>query len=856
MSGAINVSEVIVICFAIMIGGFSLVDISPKGKAFTAAVATAQKIYSTIDRTSPINPDSNEGEKLPHLKGTVELRNIRHIYPSRPEVVVIEDMSLSIPAGQITAIVGTSGSGKSTIVSLVERFYDPIRGQVLIDGVDIRTLNVRWLRQHISLVQQEPILFSTSIENNIRYGLFNTELESINEEDRIKELIVDAAKMANAHDFITALPEGYDTIVGERGCLLSGGQKQRIAIARAVISDPRILLLDEATSALDTKSEGVVQAALDRVARGRTIITIAHRLSTVKAADNIVVISQGRIIDQGKHDELLEKKGAFYNLVEAQKITMRQKERAKVEGEASILDEKSEAAGTTTPSKEKSGALENDTNDDNAWTNLRPTPSGQSASSKYSIWTLIKVVAKFNVQEWPLMTFGFFCCIIAGGINTTQAVLFVKSVISMSLPVSMYRELRSDIDFWCWMYFMHAILYLLSVSGQGAALGWCSENLIHRARNQTFRTILRQEIGFFDREENAVGALTSFLSTETTHLAGLSGATLGTLVMVSTTLIASITLAISIGWKVGLVCTATIPVWLMCGFLRIWMLAQFQAKAKKAYESSASYASEATSAIRTVASLTMERNIWKHYHEQLVAQGQKSLLSILKTSTLYASSQSLMFLCEALGFWYGGTLVANGEYTVFQFFLSFVAIIFAAESSSTFFSFAPDIGKAKHAATRLKELFDRIPEIDTWSQEGKKVSSVEGSIEFRDVHFSYPTRPKQPVLRGLRITVKPGQYVALVGASGCGKSTAIALLERFYDALAGGVYVDGNEVTGLNLVDYRRHLALVSQEPTLYQGTIRENILLGVDGGDEVSDSQVERVCREANIWEFVCSLP
>lgn len=285
------------------------------------------------------------------------------------------------------------------------------------------------------------------------------------------------------------------------------------------------------------------------------------------------------------------------------------------------------------------------------------------------------------------------------------------------------------------------------------------------------------------------------------------------------------------------------------------MLAQFQARAKKAYEGSATYACEATAAIRTVASLTREDDVWEHYHQSLVAQAKKSLMSILKSSALYASSQAFMFLCMALGFWYGGTLIANGEYNMLQFFICFTAIIFGAQSAGTIFSFAPDMGKAKHAANELKTLFDRKPEIDSWSPDGERISDIEGTIEFRDVHFRYPTRPEQPVLRGLNLTVKPGQYVALVGASGCGKSTTVALLERFYDPLVGGVFVDGKEISSLNLNDYRGFLALVSQEPTLYQGSIRENVLLGADK-DDVPDEAIVQACKEANIYDFIVSLP
>lgn len=739
VDGQTTVSDILIILFSVMIGAFQLANVGPNIQAFTTAVAAANKIYSTIDRPSPLDPTAEAGEKPAAVNGTVELINVKHIYPSRPEVCVMEDVNLVVPAGKITALVGASGSGKSTIVGLVERFYDPVGGRILLDGHNIQDLNLRWLRQHISLVSQEPTLFGTTITGNIRHGLIGTKYENVGEEKQ-QELIMEAARMANAHDFITALPEWYETNVGERGFLLSGGQKQRIAIARAIVSDPKILLLDEATSALDTKSEGVVQAALDKAAEGRTTIVIAHRLSTIKNAHNIVVMSHGRIVEQGTHDELLEKQGAYYNLVEAQRIAATNEE--KDPDEVSILDEKDGQLRQTSTS-EKVDAFAQDPDDVNPAAKLTRSHTGKSASSQalqakkqedtrqYSLWTLIKVVTSFNRKEWHLMLFGLFWSIICGGGQPTQAIFFAHSVVALSLPPNQYGQLRSQIDYWTGLYFMLAIVQLIAFASQGIIFAYCSERLIYRVRDQAFRTMLRQEIGFFDKEENSSGALTSFLSTGTTNLAGLSGATLGTLLQVTTTLVAAIIVGISVGWKLGLVTTSTIPILLGCGFFRFWLLQRFEQTSKKAYESSASYACEATSAIRTVASLTREHDVWEHYHEQLVAQARKSLISVLKASTLYAASQSFMFLCMALGFWYGGTLLADGEYNALQFFIVFAAVIFSAQSAGTIFSFAPDMGKAKNAAAELKKLFDRVPLIDSWSNEGSRIDSVEGNIEFR-----------------------------------------------------------------------------------------------------------------------------
>ncbi|KAJ5787041.1 hypothetical protein N7457_002031 [Penicillium paradoxum] len=863
VDGKVNVGQVLTILMAILIGSFSLGNVSPNVQAFTNAVAAATKIFTTIDRQSPLDPTSDEGIILDHVEGHIEFRKVKHIYPSRPEVTVMEDVSLSMPAGKTTALVGPSGSGKSTVVGLVERFYLPVGGQVFLDGHDIQTLNLRWLRQQVSLVSQEPILFGTTIYENIRHGLIGTRFEHESEE-KIKELIENAAKMANAHEFINVLPERYETNVGQRGFLLSGGQKQRIAIARAIVSDPKILLLDEATSALDTKSEGVVQAALDRAAEGRTTIVIAHRLSTIKSAHNIVVFVNGTIVEQGTHSELTGHDGPYFKLVEAQRINEEKDADALEVNEDSIehmakshiARVKSIASGSTMDKEAE--AFQDD---------MRRQESRKSVSSivlakkiaeggsKYSLWTLITFIASFNKEERLFMVIGLIFSVLAGCGQPTQAFLYAKAISSLSLPKDQFDKLRSDANFWSLMFFIIGIVQIITFSVHGISFAFCSERLIRKARSRAFRIMLRQDINYFDREENSTGALTSFLSTETKHLSGISGQILGTILMTSTTLIAAIVIALAFGWKLALVCISVVPILLGCGFYRFYMLAAFQSRSKAAYERSASYACEATSAIRTVASLTRETDVWSIYHGQLAVQGRASLISVIKSSSLYAASQALVFFCVALGFWYGGTLLGHHEYDMFRFFVCFSEILFGAQSAGTVFSFSPDMGKAKNAASEFLKLFERRPTIDTWSEDGENLDHCDGTIEFKDVHFRYPTRPEQPVLRGLNLTVKPGQYVALVGPSGCGKSTTIALLERFYDALSGGIYVDDKNIADLNVNSYRTHLALVSQEPTLYQGTIKENILLG-SANEEPTEDELVKACHDANIYDFIMSLP
>lgn len=422
------------------------------------------------------------------------------------------------------------------------------------------------------------------------------------------------------------------------------------------------------------KSEGVVQAALDKAAQGRTTVIIAHRLSTVRNADNIVVMSHGRIVEQGTHDDLLQGKGAYYDLAEAQRIAKKQESRN--QDEDPILPE-TQYDSLLSVFKENRYASEDkevkgeDPDDfqvdrrlsDRIATSTAPAEEGQEdIADNYTLFSLIRFVAGLSKSEWKYMFFGLSLSVICGGGNPTQAVFFAKCITALSLPLSESSQMRQQANFWSLMYLMLAFVQLFALISQGIAFSYCAERLTHRVRDQAFRYILRQDIAFFDKRPS--GALTSFLSTETSHLAGLSGITLKTILLLVTTLVAACAIGLAVGWKLTLVCMSTIPLLLACGYFRLAMLVQLEKEKKKAYEKSASYACEAASAIRTVASLTREADICNHYHEQLLSQGYRMVWSVLKSSVLYAASQSLQFLCMSLGFWYGGTLFGGREYSM------------------------------------------------------------------------------------------------------------------------------------------------------------------------------------------------
>ncbi|KAJ7135203.1 P-loop containing nucleoside triphosphate hydrolase protein [Mycena crocata] len=845
----IDAGTVVTVFMAVMEGTFMLVVLGAESQSIILGMGAAGKLFATIDRVPPIDSSDPGGLKPDSVAGALTLEKVRFTYPSRPDVPVLKDVVLDFPAGKTTALVGGSGSGKSTVLALVERFYDPGAGTVRLDGVDVRELNIRWLRAQIGMVSQEPVLFNATVRENVAYGLLNSRFEHASEEEKDSRIRA-ACVTANADGFIQRLPRGYDTLLGERGFLISGGQKQRIAIARAVVGDPRILLLDEATSALDTQAEGAVQAALDNARAGRTTITIAHRLSTVKDADRIYVMGEGSVLEHGTHNELLGRDGSVYaQLVEAQKLRDGKEPTSTglADGDLKLSDvHEKQSSSVTLDDQDKEMA--------------RASAPADEPDVKIGIVKLAAKLAKLNRESWPKYIVGSVFAVFSGMVFPSFSVIYAKGIEAFSDPDPHVRRHLGD----------RTALYMFIVAiGSGICI--CMQNYLFgsaaavftgKLRMLLFRALLGQEIQFFDKETNSTGNLTSNLSDHPQKVKMLVGLTLGAIVECLATLVTGWVVGLIFVWKLGLISMACSPLLFFTGYIRLRVIILKDEATREAHIDCAQVACEAAASARTVAALTGEAYCCDRYSASLARPLNQTRSAALWGAVLFGFSQTMAYWVTALVFWYGAVLVSRQECTTFQFFAALMAATLGSQQAGNVFSFAPDLSTAHVAGSAMMKLLSsgRIPpplKPASEKDDEKDTKKTEGYLRFDNVHFDYPTRPGVQVLRGMSFDAKPGEYIALVGASGSGKSTVIQLVERFYEPGSGRISLDGVAVDTLDIQDYRSRMALVSQEPTLYAGTVRFNILLGALKPEaEVTQQEIEDACRSANILEFIQSLP
>ncbi|XP_010180454.1 PREDICTED: multidrug resistance protein 1-like [Mesitornis unicolor] len=855
-----DIGRVLIVFFSVLVGAFSLGQAAPNLESVFNARGAAYEVYQIINKKRLIDSSSKEGYKPEKLTGEIEFRNIHFHYPSRPDAKILKGLNLKVQTGKTIALVGASGCGKSTTFQLLQRFYDPVQGEITLDGQDIRTFNVKWLRENIGIVSQEPVLFATTIAENIRYG----------REDISDVEIEQAAKEANAFDFISRLPDKFNTMVGERGAQLSGGQKQRIAIARALARNPKILLLDEATSALDTQSESIVQAALDKARTGRTTIVIAHRLSTIRTADTIAGFEKGVVVEQGTHSELMLQKGVYYYLVMQQGCSNNVQDVISEESEDTETEEYEENDSNKPVEKltlqdhfeelvitGRGSIQRRSSRYKGKRCSFKKKSSGKKKKKELKEENLPAVpysrILALNKPEWLYVLLGVIAAAISGGVHPAFAVIFGK-IIGAFQETDPEKRNKNTLVF-SLMFLLLGVITLAAYIIQGFMFGKSGEILTMRLRSLSFRALLQQEIGWYDDQKNAVGVLLTRLATDASQVKGATGSRLGLMTMTVFTLLTAIIIAFVYGWQLTLLILACIPFVIAANAAQVRSVSGHATKDQKALEEAGRISTESVENIRTVASLTREDAFYERYVTSLNGPYRDSLTKAPFYGFTYGVAQCANYFINAAVFRFGAWLIAHCLSNFENVFIVFSSVIFAAMNVGQSASLAPDYGKARMSAQRIFQLLDRKPLIDSYSEEGEKLSNFEGNIEFRNIHFVYPTRPEVQVLQGLDVKVNKGQTLALVGSSGCGKSTSIQLLERFYDPVEGQVLADGFDTKSLHLQWLRSRLGLVSQEPILFDCSIAENIRYG-DNSRVVSQEEIEEAAKAANIHAFIEKLP
>ncbi|KAF4122881.1 ABC-type multidrug transport system, ATPase and permease component [Geosmithia morbida] len=910
-----TIGEIYSVVYLLIDACVLLGNLAPMLPAISAASAAYLRLIDDINAPSAVDGLSDTGNKLaPSQNKAITFRNVTFEYPSRPGQSVLRNVSMDFPAGSYTAVVGLSGSGKSTIAALVDRLYDPKSGVIELDGNDITTLNVKNLRSFIGFVQQDPSLLDRSIWENIALGLANSpkpehdHLKALLYGDRLSkfaskgkgameyaasqgpefkelvDLVTRAAEQADAVDFVQKLHEGFGTIVGPRGSLLSGGQRQRIALARALIRDPEILVLDEATSALDSASEKRIQLAVEQAAKGnRTVISIAHRLSTIRNADNIIVMEAGQVIEQGSYETLVGKEdGAFANMVKLQSAggdlsdSSSSLRRESVATAVQATDNDDDVADDKVP-KEDKVEIDGDKSDEDPKEKKAPAKDGELETAKKfgpamkGLWPLVRPNSGFLILA-------LIAAFIVGCTFSGSGLIFGNTVGALNPCKNSAERILSLGRLFSGLMFMLAVIEFFANFFSWFSFGVISERLLYSLRVLSFRALLEQDLQWHQSGNRTAGGLLEIITRDCASVGGFSGSTFGTVFAVCVNIIVSVILSHIVGWKIAVVCLVIVPIMLGAGFMNLHMLARYAERHVSAFSSATSVATEAIHSIRTVAALSLESHFMESYFHLLEKPRKDIVIAAASANIWLALNHTISPFLNALAYWWGSKLMLRGEYTQTEFLIIFMAMLTAAKIWASMFTLAPEFSRAYSSLCRLltvielssNSLVDQrahgtgassagsLGDIEkTAEPRPKAILSDQGGvrISFKDVSFSYPNRPDSRVLDNVSFEIAKNQFVGLVGPSGAGKSTIMNLVQQLYSPTEGTATIDGQDVT-TGLDSLRDSIALVPQDPSLFQGSVRFNVGLGAPSDREATQEEIEEACRLANIHDVIVSLP
>ncbi|HXM56254.1 MAG TPA: ABC transporter ATP-binding protein [Candidatus Dormibacteraeota bacterium] len=821
--------------------------------------ASVERLFEVLDSTPAVQerPDAPE---LEVTRGEVELSGVTFGYlRSEP---VLRDFTLTVRPGETVALVGTAGSGKSTVALLLPRFYDVQGGAIRIDGVDVRDVTLDSLRAHIGVVFEDSFLFSASVRANIAYGRPDATLDEV----------VAAARAAEADEFIRALPDGYDTVVGEQGLTLSGGQRQRVALARALMTDPRILLLDDATSSIDTRIEEEIHATLRRLLVGRTTILVARRRSTLRLADRICLVEDGRVADAGTHDELLAR-SLSYRLLLAGPET--------IDGDAPA-DGAAAAAGQVdgvTPALwQRDGEVDDVAAMEAAGRLHKPAagggggPGGNWALSlepteelRARIAALPPVTDRADVSvadaaadDGRSFSFWRFLRPWRWQLGLGLLLVVLDSVATVAGPslirVGIDEGVLRGVE---WVVFAAAAAFLVVTVADWAdtvamtfLTGRTGERVLYALRVRIFAHLQRLSLSYYDRELG--GRIMTRMTSDVEALTQLLQTGLVTALASVVTCVSIAIALLLLEPRLGLA-TLTVVVPLLIG------TALFRRYSGRAYRESRERVAvvnadfqEGVAGVRVAQAFVREGRNDDRFAQLSRGYLRARLRAQTALATYFPFVAFLSDLGTAIVLSVGAVLVFDGSLSegVLIAFLLYLGLFFSPiqQLSQVLDSYQ----QAAVALSRIRELLV-VPTDTPEAREAIEPSDrLRGDVELRGVRFAYPGVAEE-ALRGVDLRVEPGETMAFVGETGAGKSTILKLVARYYDVTGGALLVDGIDVRRYDLGGYRAHLGVVPQEPFLFAGTIRDNIAYGRPGA---GDAAVEAAARAVGAHEVIERLP
>eukprot|EP00434_Breviolum_minutum_P013893 symbB.v1.2.012251.t1/scaffold843.1/size158467/2 len=841
-----------------------------------AARMAAGRFFSVKENNPQVQCRGDDTRKDLESIEKLELEEVHFNYPARPEVKILNGLSLSIQRGQKVAVVGESGSGKSTVMALLERFYDPVGGKVLVNGEDMKNFKISALRRCIGYVGQEPVLFASSIRHNIMQGFPDASKEDFTQAgwisagfgimmlfpngvffgwflrgkdtsrhhphmalraptNRCNQACADAQL-----SFVDNLPEKYNTFVGAGGGQLSGGQKQRIAIARALLKKASFLFLDEATSALDNTSEKMIQQTIDNISSKSTsglgIVSIAHRLSTVRNSDLIYVLGRGSLLESGNHAQLMERKGAYYALVAAQESSEKAEEEKAEEGK---LPHDHTSAMLVRQLSEQSGESQN--------ARIAREKKEEEEREKLILKKYKVPMARlfsYNRPEWPYFIPAILGALIDG---SAMPLCTVALVGSMEGFFKEKEQMREDLEWMCIIFVLIAVSCFIGSTISHGCFSILGEAMTQRLRVAILTSMFRQEVGFHDNPENTPGMLSKALELWAFRVATLCKSIQAKAAAMSSLLVGLI-LAFAYCWQMALVMLCSIPVMIGANVIQMLVLLGASKTDNENLTNAQQIVTDSLMNARTVQALGIETSLVSMYMTWV----EKSMSGMYKRNILagigFGVASGVMFFIMAGGFYVASILIQEGIADFKGVMMAFMGIFYAGMGAGQAAVMMGDATKAKVACHDMFKLMDRESQIEGLEPKGDSPPKLDaGIIEFKDVKFFYPFRPEIQVLKGINFKISSGQSVGLVGPSGGGKSTVMSLLQRFYDPQEGTVLIGSEKLAlhSLNIRWWRKQIGFVGQEPVLFNTTVRANLMYGLDESDTHVNDEYVRKCEK-----------